>query len=327
MKNNQKTKKTKRGRKTRKYLVNKSNLYGGSNGGSNVGSNVGSNDTNTLANNGLFGVIGNKALSLAGTAVGYIENKAAGVLGYKPKNVEADIDKNLLVEQSKEGLSNVSNVFSTTNNILKKGTATVIEGANSIINNNLVKESVAEAAGNTVDITKNLLKTVEEKLDNPALMEEVAVVSEKLGIQGAKVINALDEPINAAIDQTTKTASKLMSNLGKSGVNVGFGVASEIPVLGTFLIGAKIINDASKAVGSVVEAGSESLKIGSDIIKSVKEETYKLKELNEEKNNVINRVNESIGGFRNPLKTILRKGGTKRRHNNKTKRVKFVKLY
>jgi predicted phage-related endonuclease len=104
----------------------------------------------------------------------------------------------------------------------------------------------------------------------------------------------------------------------------------------------KIINDGSKAVGDVVEAGTNSVSTISEIVKETnknihdgidkleekkKEVENNLKDINKQGKKISGRIDKSLNEFENPFPI---KGGTKTRSKfsgniyKKTKRVRFA---
>ena len=95
----------------------------------------------------------------------------------------------------------------------------------------------------------------------------------------------------------------------------------------------KIVNDVSKSVGTVVEAGTEAATAVSELVIDTKKNMDEsIKELEKKKNlaqNITNRTNESIEEFVNPYRELplKKKGGTRKKLKNnkgKSKRVRFL---
>jgi hypothetical protein len=159
-------------------------------------------------------------------------------------------------------------------------------------------------------------------------------------------VDAMNKPIDKAIDKFNQAGEEATSGILSGAIKVGTDALAAVPGAGAIVEMGKIINDTSKAVGSVVEAGSEAVSTASDLFTETNENIKKgLAELEEKKKdalNIANRTNDSIHQFENPISSINTKsilknnqqvssGGKTRKNykfknNNKYNKYKYNKV-
>lgn len=318
---------------------------------------------------GIFDILGEKMGNYAGNAFDYVKSKGLRLAGVQPiqtdenrsMNPTKDIDANInKVSDAASGLvTGAKNIGSNILNVFDKGSATVVEKFNNVIGSKLVEESVTDAAMKTAAIGEKLLKNINDKISTPALKEETKKVLENAADYTEIAVEAMDEPINKAVDELNKAGTTAASGIASGVVKVGTDALAAVPGIGAVIEVGKMANDASAAAGDVVKAASDA----SSTISKVVEETSKnieqgleKKELEEkdlEKNSLVevtpndsnnlkggmkhfkeinkggmkiyNRVNNSINQFENPLVTSSgSKTRRKLRNKPKTKRVRFA---
>lgn len=321
---------------------------------------------NTEKSKGIFDIIGEKVSNYTGNVFDYVKSKGLRLAGLKPiqtdenssMNSTKELDDNInKVSDADSGLvSGAKQIGSNVLNVLDKGSATIVEKFNNVVGSKLVEESVTDAAMKTAEIGERLLKNINTKISTPELKEETKKVLENAADYTEIAVEAMNEPINKAVDELNKAGTTAASGIASGVVKVGTDVLAAVPGVGAVIEVGKMANDASAAAGDVVKAASDASSTISKVVEETSkniEEGLEKKEL--EKNGltevtpnntnnmsggmknfkkitkggmkIYNRINNSINQFENPLVT----GGgcrTRRKLRNKpkpkTKRVRFA---
>lgn len=351
---------TKRNRKTKhkrtmnqrtKKTTHNTNIYLG-----------GASETiNMEKSKGIFDILGEKMGNYAGNAFDYVKSKGLRLAGLQPiqsnENTSMDLTKNVdenmnKVSDAASGLvSGAKHIGSNIVNVFDKGSAAVVENINDVLGSKKVEESVTDAANETAAIGEKLLENINEKISTPELKEETKKVLENAADYAEIAVEAMDEPINKAVDELNKAGTTAAAGIASGVVKVGTDALAAVPGVGAVIEVGKMANDASAAAGDVVKAASDASSTMSRVVEETSkniEEGLEKKELekNELENNmnggmanfkeinkggmkIYNRVNNSINQFENPLATSTSSGSkTRRKHRNKpkpkTKRVRFA---
>jgi len=209
-------------------------------------------------------------------------------------------------------------------------------GSNVIDNVNQVLES-NNTAEKTASSIKNLAENFNKALDKPEVKAEVKESIEKAGELGAIVVEASEKPLQKAVDVASGAIQKATGSALSGIIKVGTDMMGAVPGVGAVIEVGKMLNDSSKAVSAVVEAGSEAVEAASDaFIETNANVKQSLKELDEKKkigNEISSRTDESIKDFENPVVTdqttnqVAGARKTRRRllkHRGKSKRVRFA---
>lgn len=356
------TKQTKHNRKNR--IKNKSKKYYG-----------GKSKEGFQNSKGIFDLVGDKLSSFSEKAVGYVADKGLRLVGLQPinKNEEteqpnpdtAKVDEKInQIGDAASGLvSNAKGIGSDIVEVFDKGSAAVIGQINDVLESPKVENSISEAAEETAEIGEKLLENFNEKLSSPEFKEEAKEALDNAADYTNIVVEAMDEPVNNAVDQLNEAGTKAASGAVSGIIKVGTDALAAVPGAGAIIELGKIANDASKAVGDVVEAASDATSTVSKVVgetsKNINEGLDKLEETKEGLSNpyenvdgalqsmkpstpeetkkvldnlkktggsILNRTNKSLDEFHNPLKTT---GGSKTKRKlfkrkAKSKRVRFA---
>jgi hypothetical protein len=326
-------------------------------------------EANINQNKGIFDVIGNTLSNYTSKVVNYAKEKGLRLAGLEPirktdessvvdnsnqnnstNNVDNNVDNNInKISDAASGLvSGAKEIGSDIVNVFDKGSAAVIENINTILDNPKIEASVSEAATETAEIGEKLLKKFNEKISTPELKAETKKALENAADYAEIAVEAIDKPLNKAIDQLNEDGTKAASGIATGVIKVGTDAMAAVPGLGAVIELGKMANDASAAAGDVVEATSKAASTVSKVVEdttenieeginkleeekkleeSMKGGMSKLKEINKDGIKVYNRVNNSIHLFENPLQNKKRGYKTKRRlfkNKPKTKRVRFA---
>ena len=296
---------TKRNRKHKIKNKTKKYLYGGQYDPS-------------LNNIGITDVIGNTLSRYSSKATEYIKDKGSRLIGLGRE----DASTHTLVNDAKIIGDDVINVAN-------KGSAAVIGNINEVLQSPQVGESITQAAKETADIGEKLLTNFNENISTPKLKAETKLAIENAADYIDIGLKAMDEPINNAIDELNKSAVKASAGLGSGIIKVGTDLMAAVPGVGAIVEVGKIMNDASTAIGNVVEATTDATSTISRVVEETSENMNKsMDELNAHTkigNQILNRTNKSITDFENQK---IIKGGykTKRKlfkNKHKSKRVRF----
>jgi ABC-type transporter Mla subunit MlaD len=301
---------------------------------------------------GIFTFLGDKIKGLATGAVGYVADKGLRLAGLQKidngetpavnaETAKIDNQLNAAGEAASGLLSDVKEIADSAVDAAKgiadsavdaanKVAAAGVEQVNDVLESPVVENSVSEAAAETADIVEKSLDEFNEKLSDPKIKEEAAEALNNVADYAEIGVKALDKPLNAAIDELNDAGARAASGLGAGIVKVGTDMMAAVPGLGAVIELGKIANDASAAVGNVVEAASDASSTAAELVATtsdnVKEGVKELEEKKREALKISNRTNESINKFLPPAAPV---GGHKTRRNlikrkGKSKRVRFA---
>jgi len=327
----------KKSRKLRKKL------YGGTLVKSDtINTNTNTDTNNDTVKNGIFDIAGEKVSGFALNTANYLKNKGLRLFGMQPINQDSQ-------PQNQNNSTNINNITTSASgivsdiaNVVNKTSGSIIENMNEVLGSPQVNEGVSQAAEKTEVIAENLLKTFNEKLNNPELKAQLTESLNNVADYTEIGVQAMNKPIDSAIDKLNEAGTKAIAGVASGAVKVGTDLVASVPYIGAVVDLGKAINDGSKAVGSVIEAGSEATEALAELIGNTSENLNKgIQELKEKKNEgqqILNRANSSINSFENPTKKFsemqsainkngILKGGVSRKHlkkrKDKSRRVRF----
>lgn len=163
-----------------------------------------------------------------------------------------------------------------------------------------------EGIGNTVgvDITNpeqvnEKLRRIKETITDPRNIEQLKDIASNVAEIGAVGIEAAKPFIDPLIDTTVDKFKTAASEIGEAGVKIALNTAEEIPGVGVVIGTIRSLSNAGEAGLAAVNAGSEVVKTASDSINAA---TKNFNRLIKEKGDLVNRTQESINNFMNPLK-------------------------
>jgi hypothetical protein len=308
---------------------------------------------------GIFDVIGDKLSGYSGKAINYVKDKGLRLVGLQPIQQPTQNTSTQEVDQKINEIGNAaSEIIEDVKNVVDKGSAAVLENINDVLESPKVGETLSEAATETAEIGEKLLENFNEKLSTPELKEEAKIALDNAAQYTDIAVEAMDEPINKAIDQLNEAGTKAASGAVSGIVKVGTDAMAAVPGAGAIIEVGKIVNDASRAIGDVASAASEATSTISKVVeetsKNIDEGLDKLEEKKERMSNaftppsvnlnpgedlnklnkvggtITNRVEKSIDEFENPVSSApVLTGGRKTRkkflkRKGKSKRVRFA---
>jgi len=308
---------------------------------------------------GIFDVIGDKLSGYSGKAINYVKDKGLRLVGLQPIQQPTQNASTQEVDQKINEIGNAaSEIIEDVKNVVDKGSAAVLENINDVLESPKVGETLSEAATETAEIGEKLLENFNEKLSTPELKEEAKIALDNAAQYTDIAVEAMDEPINKAIDQLNEAGTKAASGAVSGIVKVGTDAMAAVPGAGAIIEVGKIVNDASRAIGDVASAASEATSTISKVVeetsKNIDEGLDKLEEKKERMSNaftppsvnlnpgedlnklnkvggtITNRVEKSIDEFENPVSSApVLTGGRKTRkkflkRKGKSKRVRFA---
>jgi hypothetical protein len=293
---------------------------------------------------GILDVVGDEFSKYSNKAIEYIKDKSLKLAGLQQikKNEENNINSTKEIDEKINKINNnaselILNAKNTTSNIVNKfdkGSANFVNKINNVLKSEEIQSSLNKTASETAEIGENLLKNFNNKLNTPELKKETKIAIENAADYANITLEAMDKPINNAIDQLNKAGTKATSGIVSGLIKVSTDALAAIPGVGAVVELGKIANDVSSAAGDVIEATNDTTSIISKVVQETKqnidEEMNKLDEKKKEGEKIFNRTNKSIETFQNPV-SILKKsttGGSKTKkfflnHKKKTNRVSF----
>jgi ABC-type transporter Mla subunit MlaD len=365
-KHTRRTKKIKSKGKTRKF-------YGGKSHSNSKKSNKGFEQSP-----GIFDIIGSKLSGYAKDTGEYISEKGWRLVGLQPikkgdeeeerKAADETVTKvdNQIHQLTDAASGTVTGIISGAEQIgsdvvdvADKTSAALIEQVNDVLESPKVEDSISQAAEETAEIGEEILENVNEKLSTPELKEETKLVLDNVADYADIAVESMDEPINKAIDSLNDAGTQAVSGAASGAIKVGTDMVAAVPYLGAVVEFGKVVNDASAAIGDVVEAGTQATSTVSKVVdetsknisegiekleekkeamtenldkfnnvsEGVNDSMGKFKEVSKDGKKVSSRVNKSIDDFENPFPST---GGGKTRSKytkkmfKKTKRVRFA---
>jgi hypothetical protein len=240
-----KNKRNKRHKRTRKY-------YGGS-------ADVNTNSGATFKpNEGVFNILGSKLSGFASSAFNYIEEKGLRAAGLKKiQDVKTDANGNTVVEDGINKASGfVSNAINNVNNTLKSPE---------------VQGSINAAAQDFSETGAKLLGNFNQLASSPAFKEQVKIAADNASDYAEIVVDAMDEPINKAMDNLNEAGTKATSGAVAGLIKVSTDAMAAVPGAGAIVEVGKMLNDGSKAVGDIVDAASNATETLSKIVTETSE--------------------------------------------------------
>jgi len=312
---------------------------------------------------GIFDIVGDKLADYSANTRQYLAEKGLRLVGLQPinknENVEIDNDNVSKVDNKINELSNaasgtvsgfvsgVKEIGSDIVNVADKSSAALIEQVNDVLESPKVENSINEALEETTVIGEKILENVNEKLSSPEMKEQAKMLLDNVGDYANIAVESLNEPLDRAIDSLNEAGTQAISGASSGVIKVGTDALAAIPGFGAIVELGKIANDASAAVGDVVEAGTQAVSTLSKVVdetsKNINEGLEKLEEKKQEIGNnlnkfkemskdgkkINNRINKSIDNFENPFPSTSGGGGKTRskyskKMAKKTKRVRFA---
>jgi len=308
-----------------------------------------------LAQEGVFGIVEDKVSDMAKDVTDYVKTKALRVIGLEPiqenneTTNETTNEANKTSELSNELSEGISKVSGDVVKVADQTSSAIIQNINDVLKTPEVNETVAEAGRETTEIAKKLLNTFNASANNPEFKRDFINATNNLADYATIVTESMDEPINQSIDMLHNAGVKAVSGLASGAVRVMGDAAGAVPYVGAVVDIGKAVNDGSKAIGSVIESGTEAVQAASMVVEKTSESFKKKLQMLEEKKKqaeqIMNRTNNSINQFQNNAKILGMNnqniannqsnqnttGGGTRKHkrlknrNRFSKRVRFYK--
>jgi hypothetical protein len=259
-------------------------------------------------------------------------------------DVASDVKEtaNKLASDTKEiGNSVVNNVVE----VADKGSAAVVGQINEVLTSPIVGETLDQATATTAavvgeklnniataagDVVEESLDIFNKKINDPKLQAEVEQTMDTVSDLAEIGVNALDKPLNKAIDKLNDAGTKAASGIGVGAVKVATNMLSAAPGLGAVIALGRIVNNGAEALENVSGAFSDAASTAAEVVSAASDNiSHDVKELGNKKKEsatITNRTADSINKFENPSTTS---GGGHRTMRNmakrggKTKRVRF----
>lgn len=289
-----------------------------------------------------------------------IKRQGEGMIDNFNNNFGSTINNTMMDSPKLESLNNIgqeaSNTFQnltndTTNaitnavtNIATNTVSNAIESVNEVLDAIPVQETIAEAAENTKEVAEHLIEKFNEPFEDPMFKNKLEEAAENVSLGAEIVLKAADKPIDMAIDKAAESLSRMGKATATTAVKIGTDILATLPPpIGTIVDIGRIINDSTHGAAAIVEAGTEVVETGSDLViktmQNIEDEVKKVGEMKEkmkEKMTIENRLNNSIENFKNPLpqyggkhyantrKRLFKKGKISKASKLKSKRVRFA---
>jgi hypothetical protein len=306
---------------------------------------------------GIVDLVEEKVGDLVEDAGDYLAEKGLRLLGLQAinkkedkedeqenKKVDNTINKSVeTISKSASGvLNDAKEIGSDVVDVFNKGSAAVIGNINDVLESPKIEDGVQQAASETSEIAEGLLENFNEQFNSPEMKKETEKALDNIADVAEVTIKAMDKPIDEAIDKINNASTKAASGAISGVIKVGTDAMAAVPYVGAVMELGKMLNDGSKAVSAVVDAGSEAVETGADLYLETSEKIKSgIKELEKKKKEgekIIDRTQQSIHAFEKPIKHIssipgaakVPTGGGKKtkkkffKNKGKSKKVRFV---
>jgi hypothetical protein len=249
---------------------------------------------------GIFDIIGDKLSGYSGKAFTYVKDKGLRLVGLQPIKQPVETDNSTQeVDQQISAIGDAaSGIITDIKDVVDKGSAAVLENINDVLESPKVGETLTEAATETAEIGEKLLENFNEKLSTPELKEQTRIALDNVADYADIAVEALDEPLNKAVDELNEAGTKAASGAVSGLVKVGTDALAAVPGAGAIVEVGKIVNDASRAIGDVSSAASEATSTVSKVVeetsKNINEGIEKLEEKKEDLNSSMNSITPNM---------------------------------
>jgi hypothetical protein len=146
--------------------------------------------------------------------------------------------------------------------------------------------------------TGEKLEEIKTALSDPKNKEKVKEIISEAADVGAVAIEAASPFITPLVEKSIDVGSNALSKMGESAVKIGLNTAEEIPGVGVLIGTMRSLSNAGEAVMAATNAAGEVVTASSDSINAA---TKNFERLMKEKQNSLNRINESVNKFTSPL--------------------------
>jgi hypothetical protein len=268
---------------------------------------------------GIIDLFKNKLSDMALASGKYLEDKSLRLFGLQPIKSGQETAQNQQIDSSIENigsatnniLSDVKSVGDNFANVANKSSAALLENINEVLGSKQVNETIFEAANNTKQILEKELEIFNKPFSDPQFKELAKKSLDNVSEYADIAVDALNKPIDKVIDKLNESGEKAVSGVVSGSIKVGTDALAAVPGWGAIIELGKMANDTSKAVSSVVEAGSEAASTLSDAYietsHNIKEGLEELEKRKKDAMDIANRTNESINQFENPIANTLKK--------------------
>ena len=172
--------------------------------------------------------------------------------------------------------------------------------------------------------TGEKLEEIKTALSDPKNKEKVKEIISEAADVGAVVVEAASPFIKPLVEKSIDVGSVALSKMGESAVKIGLNTAEEIPGVGVLIGTVRSLSNAGEAVMAATNAAGEVVTASSDSINAA---TKNFERLIKEKQNSLNRINESVNNFTSPELQKLTNVNTVITGGRNTRKKKHVKYY
>lgn len=198
----------------------------------------------------------------------------------------------------------------------------LLDRVNQVIGSDDFQGTITAAAEDTGAIIADTAKNFNERMNTPEARAQVEEAVGHASEVASVVAEAAKEPLEKAADTMSAAVSKASSGIATGAVKVLRDAAMAIPGVATLVEPVRIVDDLSRAAGTVVEAGTDATEAMADMVAetsdSTKQKLHELAQKKKESSKIRNRVNDSLQEF-----GAARGGSTQLCHMRTRKRVRF----
>jgi hypothetical protein len=343
-----KTKKLKNYRVTKKTRKSNGKYLGGTTNKSKNKKENNDSDSESNSDNGVVDIVADKVGDFASDTGEFVANKTLRLFGLETiknakKEADENADNNSNVDDknrdnnsitagitgitSKLGITGITGKLGNIASDLLGSTTSVVQGigsdikdvanqtaadtignVNEVLGSPQLNKSVSETLSNTSEIAENVLEDFNDALNSPEMKEQTAEALDNIGDYTEIAVKALEKPLDKAIDELNEAGAKATSGAISGAIKVGTDAFAAVPYLGAVVELGKIVNDGSKAIGTVIEAGNESIETAANLYTETEKGINKgIKELENKKreaDDIMDRTEKSIQKFTKPINNI-----------------------
>jgi len=166
-------------------------------------------------------------------------------------------------------------------------------------------ERIAKLANVNIDDSSDIntkLDEIKQALINPENKEKLREIVSQLAENGTIIIQAGSPFFKEFMEKAVNIGTKTLSEIGESIVKIGLNVSEEIPGLGILIGTIRSLSNAGEAFVASTNAMSEIITASSDAINAA---TMNYKKIMDEKKQSMNRIQNSMNSFTQPMTNAM----------------------
>ncbi len=196
----------------------------------------------------------------------------------------------------------------TNHNIDDTGANPIIQRLNDSLQSPNTQQAVAGTAQETAAIAERLLTQFNQTLSTPAMKQQTSNTLHNVGEYSKIVVDALDEPLDHAIDKLSDAGARAASGIAQGAVKVASSAVTAIPGVGAVVALGRIANDVADTAANLAHSAKSSAatlaELTADTNTNVRKQLQSLQMKQRERQAIVDRTQHAISAFHgNPSDT------------------------